>query len=384
MLLRVPSRYRFFVTLVFWLFPLGAASGQDERFDEWFGGLASPTSLHPSVDRVAIEYTIEELLPKPSPEEVEALRRAVGNAPDHPLRSDLVVMERELVATEPPITHCTVWMLNGEWRWSRDSNRGDLKYFDSAWAGGVAWMLTDEALLLMDQSDAPTLPQRIDQQQGAMIADLSLLLNGLLASSVYYGLELNPTLDGDRWTLLATGVTPSNVMVSMDATGLWNATEGWGTVDACDYAETSPDGSTSRIEVRASDWRSLPGNRGGIAGTVVHKISNPQIEIVRTLRLVKTDEFTPDVFQSLVTPPALVGEDPVRGKLEYRQIQDARGDGLTVRNVDTDRVASGETAVAIPGTQKSRSLRQIGWVLLAMIVASLIILKVHKLRVARA
>ncbi len=338
-------------------FVLPAARAQgtppSDAFKAWFARMLAAGGDNSSLDGFKIAYRID-MLKVPPPDELEAMRAAVKDHPEHPQRRMLEMYERRLLG--PDSSERILWRMDGMWRYSSGYPGG--RYNDLVWGDGVAWTLNPNSHGIMDPASAAEHPYGLPGVSSSFGFDCVLMLSGGLGAIPAGSATLAPTmLDTGHWTLRA-GKSEGEGAFRVEASGRWDERAGWGTVDTATTVPTTPAGGDGYI-IEPSDWQYEPTLRLAMARRVrlMDGAGRPDRELIVT----GTASFDRSEFRRLIALPDPAGVDPVRGKVTYRSVMDLTGSAPAVSWVQEGRLVA-ETGTS-PVLRLEDRLRVLGWIL---------------------
>lgn len=287
-----------------------------------------------------------------------AMGRRVGSRPEHPDRREYE-MERARREKGPDIVEHELWVDARGVRRSNTSNTGDELYYDAASDGKTGWMLTHNALTLVDADDEavagrPDPVARLEEQT----RDLGRFFTRgrTIASAVGIG-EDAWVADGDGFVAQGEGFTLRLV----------------------------DDGQTVTITIPQSKDPSIVGTKWVLDG---------EIEIGETGRVLPSalSSYTPrgvveqrvvlgevstiprGEIEAATRTPTVDGEDLARGALTFTMLQDHRGGGVVQETHASDGTVRKERYNPV----RRGWVRPVLWAMAGLIMVALVWLRVRK------
>lgn len=341
-------------------------------FEQWWAKVSANGKEGPNVDGLRIHYKTETFYPKPSQSEMSDIEARIKDKPDHPDRHRLWEFQRQLNAPSPEVGECTMWRLDGRWRYNAASSY-NTQFTDCAWDKGHSWMLTPEFVRILDPRRAEVSHFRVDLFVGNLVNDSGALVNASLgAFTSMISVTLSPKRDasGRRWSVKGEGKDSAGRSDSLEVDGTWDPSAGWGTIERLKWVGRPTNGLVEGMIYELRDWKFIPRIGLGIAS----ESRELSLEGALTKRYTVLDmgEFTEREFDKFVAIPKADRPDPVRGALTFATIEDYR----TLSPVITDREGRpiGVTAQIQQAQTASVRLRWMGWVVGVSVVAIALIL----------
>jgi hypothetical protein len=350
---------------------------RDAAFQGWWAAVTSGGVMGPPADGLCFAYRVEFLYVPPT-EELEAIRRAVADRPEHPQRMELAHYERVLAGQA--YTDSKVWRLRGMWRLSQSwEHKPNLPYWDFARGRDGAWQLTEDSLTL-----APTDVGTAGGGAHASVSsgftwETSLFQTGGITAAVANGVELAPVLGGeDRWTVSGRRLDATGG-AAFTARGAWHRDRGWGTVEESEFSRLDAAGAVVGASRHlATDWRYVPELKRGVAHEVLELREDGARD--KRLTLAGISRFTRAEFEALTAVPKPGGVDPVRGRLTFRSISDERGDERRHASVEDGKVMGQSPE---PAGRPSRGLHIAGWASAVFVIATVVLLRLRRSHASR-
>jgi hypothetical protein len=343
-------------------------------FVKWWSALTDGRDKGPSIDGCGFHYRLE-LLYVPPAAELNQLRQAVIDHPEHPQRPILSGYERRLRHEDH--VDKQVWRMGGYWRLSQSwDNRPDLPYWDFVWGKDGPWQLTSERLRLLSTDTSNKDGQAHIRRSSEISFETSLLLNSGLTIAAGNGLVLEPSLVGpDRWVLTARSAS-STPPKSFTAHGTWDSIRGFGTVDEAEFRREATDSVPADSEKYVSrSWTvsDLVGRPVASEVTVFRRDGAPD----RRLTLVSITPFTAREFDALTRQPTITSTDAVRGRVGYRSVLDETGRSVRVAEV-TGGVMQWDTAQSSGEVSRAAPLRIAGWMAAGLLLLTLVVIRLRR------
>lgn len=352
-------------------------TSRDAAFQAWWAAVTSGGVMGPPADGLCFAYRVEFVYVPPA-EDLEQMRRAVADRPEHPQRMELAHYERVLAGQA--YTDSKVWRLKGMWRLSQSwEHKPNFPYWDFARGRDGAWQLTEDSLTLASTDVGSVGGSAHASVSSGFTWETSLFQTGGITAAVANRVELAPVLDGDgRWTasgrrLDATGGA------ACTARGAWHRDRGWGTVEESEFSRLDAAGAVVGASRHlATDWRYVPELKRGVAHEVLELREDGARD--KRLTLAGITPFTSAEFEALTAVPKPGGVDPVRGRLTFTSISDERGDERRHASVEDGKVMWPSPA---PEGRPSRGLRIAGWASAVFVIATIVLLRLRRSHASR-
>ncbi len=346
------------------------------EFMAWWNRLLEGGRTGPSMDGYILDYTVTDLRSPPTTQEIEAIRNEIGSDKQHPLHSELAMLEYR--RDKGPITsRYRLWKHGDSWRWSNDppDPAGIAEYVDKVWTPKYAWQLTAHALV---QGDPPSITEsqyRIDVSASGIAHDISLFANGQLAATLgSVDARESLRLRSDGWRLRREWTLPDGTARTLDAGGSWNDVTSNGTLDYVERNAKPPSGPAREERMNLSEWKSLEGSSVVLAGRVEiiqSKVPRRRYDLHVIAPVSKRE------FDELVRLPRPAVPDPVRGTLTYRSVTELRKDQESVGVVENGKTTvMSRKDIGLAG--HSKTVRVAGWIAAVGLTASIVVLRFMK------
>ncbi len=308
----------------------------------------------------------------PTPVELETMRRAVANHPDHPDRTRLQDIESRLASHTGSLIEC--WVGATMWRIATPQGAIPSDYSDFGGNNEDAWWL-DPTSLSVTTSIPPSPSYDYARLGLSFVTELTYFFSGRLCEATRLApVRVTRVVDG-KWTADgASSTNRSNYAVS--ATGQWSPDRNSGTVDDVLITVTHIDGTRGSAHYLSSGWTT--NEHVPTHATRVESIetigSSVQYHWIYELDLLETT--TREVLRRMSSVPSLNGDDPLRGRLTFRSLDDYRGEGTYTTWDQNGTLESSQSLSAISPTFARRNkLRLLGWIMCISIAVSLIALR---------
>lgn len=318
-----------------------AVAQSTPEFTAWWTRLTSGGPAGPAIDGVAIEYRVDHLLTPPSHETYR------------------------------------LWRTGSSWRWSRDNEDNAHTFWDMTWANGLAWTLSPDALTAADQATADATNLHIEGANSATSCDVQLLFTAGIATALASGIHLDPTLGNDnKWHAEGTAQRGDGASIRFVVSGHWQPTEALGSVVHSEFSLSRDGKLVGTSIVDATDWVPIPQLKLAIARSVLWKESG----LDRRITLVSHSAYSSSEFKRLTAVPSITEDDPIRGRPTFRSVTDFRGGRPRVSEVDSQNRT--KLAPMMPDRQEAsnNTLRTLGWVSAAGLVAAIVLLRIRSYR----
>lgn len=346
-----------------------ARADEAARARAWFEGWLAEASEPLNVENVLIRW--RATVTTETTRSIEEIRAVVRGKPDHPDRQLLQDLERG-----PSHFSYSAWVAEtGLWRVSRDGGKDRSPFLDYGVNADAGWRLHDNHLA-RETLDAPNRFAVLAAQQWQFLLSHSFHA----FADVYFkerGVIDAFSLNGADWS---ARVVRESDGVAMTLVGKWDPGKGEGQL-----VRTEVRASDGQISERAeySNWtRENPWGKPMARGIDVREYSRQRheqltIESIAPVERAKVAELaaTPEVGQP----------DPVRGLVKIRTVADNRSDGATYSDAAADGTLTTKFEVPHPEARgsterpivKDSTLKVVGWSVLGLAAAVLIIVKVR-------
>jgi hypothetical protein len=346
------------------------ARGQvDERVRAWVESLINIETIESKFANLRIDYRLE-LHDVPPAEEIAAMRQRVVGFPQHPDRAEL-----ERIDT---VLRGEAWFQGSIWydgksgfRSSQDSGHG-LPYFEMGASPKAVWGFGPESANFADPAAAsPTYNYRfaIDMTR----VELRDLLSGVLSQTAGRTVSFrSASASADTWTATfdaAVGDATNRSIVR----GRWADDPRLRTVEERLVLRVLPDGETPILRIRCGPWSFSPVLGCLVTDSVSH-FDPVRNTLQRRVIFRGAERVEPEFVASLLEPPQFDGTDPIRGKLEFKWINDDRGAAPKSEVRQPDGSLKTVHFHESPEAQNESRLRLFGWV--ALVCVSLVFLAV--------
>ncbi len=345
------------------------AMGQDPaletRVESWLKERFKEAGEELPLRGIALTWRVE-YPPSGTADDLARMRQIVQGKPIHPLRSELAKLEYELTHG-PALEEVTLWYeRHDRWRHNRNNlNRPDIPYLDEAHDGDTTWGMTPTQVNIVDPRNAPA-----GRNYAGLIHTIQSHVHSFLTSNLQscnrLGVTLRdvePTSEGG-WTAVfeTRDETREDTME-----GTWSDIAQQPFIDRKTLTRSPIEGGAGRM-IEYFDWRYDATLDRWIPHEVVH--TGADGSPMYRLRFVGAEEYDPDALNRLIKPPSVTGADPIRGEYTFASLNDYRPNVATGFAVQDGQLTKKPLPVPMP--RSAIKLRQVGWVVLALLVASLV------------
>ncbi|HEX8875513.1 MAG TPA: hypothetical protein VF777_02110 [Phycisphaerales bacterium] len=313
----------------------------------------------------------------PKPEEVAALRRLVEGKPDHPARSQLLVLERRL-KNGPDVSELTVLWLN-ELRFRvSTSNIFDGSWIEQAADRGVAWTLSESGQLLLRDKDSGEnyTSTFLAFQTTAMPALRDFVFGGIGEQTTWNEVIDSVQVTGNSWRVRCVRTSPENERFFVDFKGTWDDTASRGFVQERLLIDAVKPNEFA-VRTRFEKWTSSDCFGRPVASQVFTENSDPDFGNY-SRQWVSCEVVPAQRAAEIVAVPRLNSVDPLRGNLQLRTIYDVRPSKAAVSRVLPDGTA--EPIRKLPASYQASDsvLQTVGWVVLAVSVIAFLAVRLSR------
>lgn len=321
--------------------------------------------------------------------EIAALRAEVVGKPEHPGHHDLQVIDHQLAKGSFNINYRLFAGGTAGLRFCRDDTLDPSGYADAVWAPGAVWRLSERSLSLMSASKAtPETFRRRAVGALAQVRDPGVLLDQNvfrpMADRLLFG-GLDPvvsgelkiasvTISGDRWTAGFKQPGSTSDRAQTTYSGRWDASMMRGFIEERRSSSVSSSTRGETVE-RYLEWSSNNALGRPIARRV--ELFNPDGRHWRSLIFVAFDPLPEGGFVSIIEPPTIDRPDPLRGSIAKHAIADFVSGTKSVLEPTGDRITHQLNLPNAP-TQGTSPLRTVGWILAALLVIGVVVLRVQR------
>jgi hypothetical protein len=344
--------------------PVAASVGSS--CESWFRQEWDRARTVPPVRGIGVTWR-EEHWTVPPAEELEALRVAVAERPEHPERGLVEQYDRHRQG-QPTVLRYTLWVgpVDG-WRFNTDPGHG---FEDVIRTPSSAWNLNPGQVSLFD---AARIPRGADAAAYGRVfrPQLGLLFFGGLTYGDVSGLAVSRfACEGERWHAIAERPPPGQVGAhhALRFDGSWDQASATGRVELVTLVASDHAPSAVGTTWRSSGW--TVDAMTGVRHAARVEIRSPAGALERVLVLETINPIPKGGFAALVNPPLDGRSDAVRGSMPGLRVQEHR-DG-EILNYEAGRR---------PGLIASRAiLRYAGWLALAAMLAGCAVAWRHRHR----
>jgi len=313
----------------------------------------------------------------PSQAEIEALRERLRDKPDHRERPVLEGYDRRL-KKGPDVARFEVWFRSqSHWRFNTTYLQTPVNYFDIVTDGRIGWGMGPEQLTLIDPTG--TIPPGYDYP-----ASEGMILQGI-------GQFVHPGFVLPAMSKLELG----GVII---AGGVWTITASRKDLIALELSGPNPDADRlAATDVRLTRSAKLPGEVGRRWAITLTKGTFPPVILASEVRefapdgrllrryvLEKAEAKSDEEMRTMFAPPAIDGTDPIRGPVTFKELHDHSGGGVpvyTLNHLGEKRVVLG---TELPEVRAARRLREAGWWAAGVLAASIVFIRVYRVRARRS
>jgi hypothetical protein len=338
----------------------------------WFDRATAEATVALSFEGVRLEYQVEHHA-VPSAAELDRLRRAVRDHPDHPARLTLSGYERRIKQGPDQIRYTLWFWSEGNWRQNYDDGSG--LWFDTARTRRSCWRLGTDQLTLLDFGASPPPGFDLGSEEQTLVDSLRFLLHGglhLIASMQLKPRPLQPIPDG--WEVRADGAMESVLLFR----GTWDGEIGR-------VRQLVLERAPSAVSEQGKRWVFDGWESNQLLGKpIAQQIDefSPRSELLVRTRLLGTHAERKTRLDELSRTPSFDGSDPIRGALTVRAVSDYR-EASPLHSLVT---ADGLQSVLPPGEVRvvwSSRLRWLGWAILALLGVMFIWIRMNRRAVRR-
>jgi hypothetical protein len=330
-----------------------AANPITELVQQWFNAEWASCDQLPPLGDVAIQWAL--VLPPP-----DAVRRA------EVLREYGTSDVR--LETEPVVR--TLWIQGvGAWRINFDYSGG--LYSDTVVTPRQAWRMTQDVLLLAQRDGGEPGGAPLASLQQMFGPELALLLYGGLSQAKLGGFQPGAIeVQRHSWTMPLIRPGPDDRIMEVTLRGRWDPEAQRGFVEESRVGR-NPARPQSVGEIRRfQDWQHVGDIDRWVASRVV--VLAPDGNLARTLEFVGVRTDIP--FAAVIEPPPHDGNDAVRGRVTYRQINDTRE-----RRVTNFGATAGSPSVVRYHEESEREWRRwLGWLTAIALAVGLAMLGIRR------
>lgn len=302
-----------------------------------------------------------------TPAEIDELARAVEGHPDHPDRLRLSIEQRR--AKAPDVIDFQVWLDGrGRWRYNR-TDHGQSFWVDITIDRNLGWSLTQDSLMVVDNSRPPE--NRDLASTGGELATLlrTLMQGDMGAAEATLTVQSPPQSSATRArfdTRFSNDLVRRYDLERSSPGNPWLPI-GWEVLE-CPSAPSSV--GTSKV---FTGWHLEPEINGWIAQRVDKR--DPSHRTVETIELLSVARPSESDFAAALALPTPVSTDVARGPSTIRSVFDYRPDHGVILSIGQD----GTTRRPVPGLAEagriSSTWRLVGWILAAILAATLMTLR---------
>lgn len=350
------------------------AAGQGD-FNSWLDAQWQATKEQVSYPNHRIAWKVEKH-EVPPPGELERLRAQVAKVPEHPDRELLSAYDRRR-AGQPDVEEHTFWDGGpGRLRYNRtfgaDSSVG---YFDIVVTARDYWGMTEEQLTLLKPGQQVAGRDYTTSEPGVR-NHLSLMTTGGFGFVPSMSLdEASRTLSDGAWTCRGM-ITQTGASVQFE--GRWHTELGTFVVDRLTIRPATAALDDPAQHWLMSAWRFDPVLERPVAGRVAEYLPDGRLRrvfLLGTIAPLGDGEFA----RVTKTPDPTTTSDATRGSVTFRSVWDYLNQGaFLVKNAETGAL---ETALRTTDpTIPEGKLRRIGWVVAALVIASLVWIRIRRSR----
>jgi hypothetical protein len=348
-------------------FVAGRAPAQQSADEAALRAWLDSIPREPALDRVRdVVFELEQVHPSQMGEaELERLEREIQGKPDHPGIS-IAKAERRRLEKGPDVTRLTVWWKEpGNWRHNESYDPFETdqsKYSDKTVRDDFAWKLTSNQLFLIDPTNPPP-GHAITNTENVMRRQIGAILDARIGESLRRYELRAAEINTDRWRVVL-----GDARSTMEYSGV---------VVRGHDSSIRFEVLTSRILTHEdpqfvgwseefADWRFVPSIRGWVAFTVTFNDANR-----RTIRFIDAKPLSAGEFDRVTEIPDVTHPDAVRGKLTVNRIFDYRPNVLAISNPRDPSWGIRK----LPAAEASSSRAWIGWGVVAVCAAGLLVLR---------
>ncbi len=307
--------------------------------------------------------------------DLDALRREVGDKPDHPKRAELKKWEARAEAGGDRREVETWWGDDNHWRINTTySNSAALKLTDTVVSDGTLWMMTPDTLNIESLKSRP--PERAWESRGGWASTY--------LSTVRWG-ALRSLGDFSSWTLVAGGAKDEWIAQASDPSRELSVVFRWSDQDLLATTSTSrlrirgvptdPASTTAEYLWRWSDWQTV--RLASKSEMIAHRAETLRATdgvATTVVQLVAISEIDARVLDDVLRVPDLTVPDATRGQLRFTAVNDYRPEVSQA----TIATPGGIETVPLIVTQEERFgwLRFFGWTSLVACVGIILWLRI--------
>lgn len=323
----------------------------------------------------------------------------VAESFDDPGLIEFVKRERELRELFGGKTRAQInfwWQDGSNWRLNADlpdraseaaRKKGYLPFFDSCRTSQHAWSVNDREISINNEPTSRA-ARRMTEFSKARY-ELELMFDWGLSAYLPNATVRDVQARGDRWSAHVVGTT-----AAIRYEGRWDPTLSAFVPQKSVY-ERHPDPASEGMITTWSDWIAIPNVPGEFAAASVRATradGRPAINL-SGLTLLPLDRAE---FARVIQIPDPLGSDPIRGQLRASRVYDHRTNSVSVRAADGKMTAAGEMDPTLPPvvpptrwqgvTSAAESWARkwvgpwVGWLLLAILVPALLIVRYRSTR----
>ncbi|MFN7020260.1 MAG: hypothetical protein ACK4WH_02890 [Phycisphaerales bacterium] len=292
-------------------------TGQIDPVSEWIRA-EWDRAKSPVLDGYIVKVRFEHWY-FPADTELERLAHQVAGKPEHPDRQTLsVYLQRKRGV--PTAYNQTIWFKSPDsWRLSEDFDSPEFPagaFMDCVSTPEHAFWLGRTTLSVMDPRKGIPAHKDVRSKSSLLRQSLSAVLHGGLYFAARGGSEIESiTLNGNTWTVRASGIRRLPEPRPIEVRGRWSPEDGRGFVE--EIRELVPPASMPSVW-RASDWRKDPVLGLWMCGKVEE---HQRDQLTYRFALAGFEHCTPDRTDAVLALPSN-GADGFRGEIKPTIVHD--------------------------------------------------------------